>query len=211
MKTKTDAVKNRTQDQDNLPDENAVEPVIQIRSLTFKIEGLAPLSWTKFIPPKAGDEDGKTYEEREWKTKFHSREDGTLLVPSMGLRNSFAQGGKDEGIGRGAARAKNLIRTATIPSVPYYELDKKVSDLRGEWRMMPSNPARDSGARVPKLLPMLDEWSVTGELQIVDERLTEDLMARCITRGGFTCGVGALRVEGGGVLGRYKLVSLKIT
>lgn len=189
--------------------EVAEKPLVNVKTCSGTIRGISPLAWTKFVDSKRDDENGKAYEERVWRQKVHVQ-DGLVAIPSLGLRDSFATGGKDISIGKGAARAKNLIKTATVPTTAFYVTDKSVDDLRAEWRQMPSNPGRDSGTRVAKIIPMLDKWECSFSLAVMDDRLTEELLRTAIARGGLMCGVGALRVEGGGVLGRYELVELTL-
>lgn len=199
--------KNGTDTTEDEGEEDA-RPVVNVRTATFTIRGIAPLCWTKPLPRKGDDEPGDKYEERVWRQKVHVVE-GKIAIPSVGLRNSFAEGGKDVSIGKGSARAKNLMLRTTIPDGAFYLTNKALDDLRSEWRMMPTGSNSDN--RVPKLLPMLDPgWTCTGSFTVLDDRLTKDRLSVAIVRGGLTCGVGALRVEGGGVLGRYELVDLDI-
>lgn len=188
------------------------KPLVNMRTAVIRIRGIAPLAWTKRIAKKGDNEDASEYEQKMWRQKVHL-EDGFVSIPSIGLRNSIAEGGRDIPIpGKGSARAKNLIMVATLPPTAFYKTDKASDDLRAEWKDMTANPSKGKGgrgARVPKLVPMLDPgWECEARLIVIDDRITDEMLRTAIARGGLICGVGALRVETGGVLGRYELIDL---
>ena len=73
-----------------------------------------------------------------------------------------------------------------------------------EWVYCHSDGKRDGKAgRVYRLFPKFDNWEVDFELNVIEPRLTQDVVVRHLVAAGLYNGMGRFRPQNGGHLGRF--------
>jgi len=60
-----------------------------------------------------------------------------------------------------------------------------------------------------KCFPVLDEWSGTLRVIVLDETVTLEVLREHLNEGGNFIGVGSLRVQNNGIYGRFKVGDIK--
>jgi hypothetical protein len=83
-----------------------------------------------------------------------------------------------------------------------------LDDFEGEWLFLDAN-GKPGGTRVKRCMPRIFPWTATATIYIVDEIITEDVLAKALGDAGMLVGVGRFRPAVGGFYGRFKLTEMK--
>src|SRR5438445_4213931 len=85
----------------------------------------------------------------------------------------------------------------------------KSEDVQPLWLNVPSDGMTGGTKRVPKAFPQISSgWQGTADIHVLDDTITKDVLLRHLTEAGNFIGVGAMRVQNGGISGRFKVLSI---
>jgi hypothetical protein len=176
------------------------------------LKGTAPYSQSRFHDtPKLNKELHAAYEERTWRNKMHSNEDGFVQIPPMAFKNCIAEAAKFLSLqvpGKGKATYTKHFESGILVT-EYSELAIKVEDVPGEWLFLPSDGVRGSGKRVKKCLPKIpSNWETSVEFLIFDDVITQDVFLMHLRQAGQLIGIGTFRPRNNGYWGRFIVQSL---
>jgi hypothetical protein len=181
---------------------------------TLTITGITPYSQSfGHDEPKLEGENHNDYDIRTWRSKLSTAiRNGkpTVVIPAHGLHQSIAAAAKYSkrqipGQGKATWTAKFLsgisifedpalnIDPATVPSVTI---------------SANSDGVRGSGKRVPRRFPVMNEWSATFDVYILDAIITEEVFREMVEIAGMFIGIGRFRPEKGGTNGRFRITKL---
>jgi hypothetical protein len=181
---------------------------------TLTITGVTPYSQSfGHDEPKLEGENHNDYDIRTWRSKLSTAiRNGkpTVVIPAHGLHQSIAAAAKYSkrqipGQGKATWTAKFLsgisifedpalnIDPATVPSVTI---------------SANSDGVRGSGKRVPRRFPVMNEWSATFDVYILDAIITEEVFREMVEIAGMFIGIGRFRPEKGGTNGRFRITKL---
>lgn len=185
----------------------------------FKITGISDLMFGRYVPEKK--KDGEThdqYEERTWQQKCAMDDAGHLYLNGFAVKNGLEHAAKWLGRkipGEGKKTYTARFASGIIPSA-------KIALLNGDGKtpmtikcvepvrlFVPSDGKRGSGSRVFRIFPTVHSWSATGELTVFDGKLTAEVIEDHMRAMGQFGGLGAMRVQNGGVNGRFTLDKLE--
>jgi len=82
-----------------------------------------------------------------------------------------------------------------------------LEDIEPLLLFVPSDGKRGSAKRVERVFPQANEWMTEVEVHVLDERITEEVMREHIAEVGRYIGFGSMRVENGGMNGRFEVVA----
>lgn len=72
---------------------------------------------------------------------------------------------------------------------------------------VPSDGVRGGGKRVHRIFPIVPEWQTEIEVHVLDGRITREILVEHLQCAGMYIGFGAMRVESGGMNGRFAVIA----
>lgn len=188
---------------------------------TIQITGITAYSQSKpHREVKQQRETADAYEARTWKKRMHLNENGQIIMPAMALKNCLAESAKYLGMqvpGKGKSTYTKsfeagilILEDAVIygkNDVPLTveDCDREGSQVFGDWIFTPSDGVAGSGKRVYKCYPVIKApWHITQQVIIVDDLITEDVLAKHLEAAGMLIGLGRWRPRNRGMYGRFK-------
>lgn len=181
----------------------------------FDMIGISDLMFgTHVAEEKKTSETYVQFEERTWKQKVLTTDDGQVYINPFALTNGLEVAGKFLGkkipSARGATYTDRFRKgTQTVDKLLLSNSKGKpltIEDIEPVKLFVPSDGKRGSGKRVDRIFPTVHDWQVIGAAMYVydgkiDDETTEEHM---VAMGKFV-GFGSMRVENGGVNGRFRV------
>ena len=164
---------------------------------------------TPFLPKESHD----AWDERTWREKSTTNEDGIVCIPAMALKMAVDESIKRLGIKvegrRGATYAKYFTAgQICLSDVP---IGIAKSDLKSIEIWANADGVRGSGKRVKRRFPYIQEWTGTAEFYVLDDMIPQPIFEQALEGAGKLIGIGRFRPEKGGFLGRFSVVSTSWT
>ena len=181
-----------------------------ISTVSFDLQSVAPMFFgAPVFEKKRSDETHEQLEERTWKEKVRRNADGHVYVQPFALKNALEAAGSRLGMKlSGKSTYTKLFRQGIVINDEIVLHDRHgkpvtIDSIRPIPMFVPSDGKRGSGRRVMKIFPQIQEWFATVEIMCFDARLTEEVVRAHIEEAGKFIGFGSMRVENGGVAGRF--------
>lgn len=188
---------------------------MQARKATITITGISPFSPSRaFDPDTEGRADGETaddHERRIWRHRITHADDGVALIPAMAvqlmLQSVAPRLGKIPGQ-RNATYTKHFLNGILVENDLRIE-GTNWQTVRGQWLHLNADGKRGGGTRVWRCMPMIDDWTITFDVIVLDPAITEEVFEKALTLGGIYNGFGRFAPRKGGTNGRYKVDSIE--
>lgn len=184
-----------------------------LRTAIANLKSISPYSQSGFLVSEKKDKEAAdAYEARCWKERLHVDKVGNVIVPAMALKYSIDEACKRLAIpvpGEGKARYTRYFEAGyMVPNDP--NLGIKASDVEGEWIWVSSTgqKGKGGGRRVRRCYPTIPAWEATVEFVLLDDKIPEDVFAKCLESAGLFVGIGRFRPENQGYYGRFKVERL---
>jgi hypothetical protein len=184
-----------------------------VTTYQFAIVSAAPMFFgAPVFEKKKSDETHEQLEERVWKMKVRQNEAGQVYIQPFALKNALEAAGSRLNMKlTGKATYTKLFRQGVSISEDIVLHSKEgkpitIDDVRPIPMFVPSDGKRGSGKRVMRIFPQLSSWQATVEVICFDSRLTEEIVKAHLEEAGKFIGFGSMRVENGGVAGRFAVV-----
>lgn len=181
-----------------------------VSTLRFNLHSAAPLFFgAPVFEKKRSDETHEQLEERVWRDKVRQNSQGFVYIQPFALKNALEAAGSRLGMKlTGKATYTKLFRQGIVinDEIVLHDKDGKpvtIESVRPIPMFVPSDGKRGSGKRVMRIFPQILEWFATVEIMCFDQRLTEDVVRQHLEEAGKFIGFGSMRVENGGVAGRF--------
>ncbi len=118
---------------------------------------------------------------------------------------------KVPGVSGGKATFTKLFRQGIVAYGPFALTNHKgkeytIKDVQPKPLSVPSDGKRGGPKRVVRWFPFLTEWQTTIEISVLDERITDEITREHLQAVGMFIGFGSMRVENGGLNGRFEVV-----
>jgi len=184
-----------------------------VTNLSFRLESAAPIFFGKPVfEKKNSDETHEQFEERTWQLKVHQADDGQVFVQPFALKNALEAAGSRLNMKlSGKATYTKLFRQGIMINDNLLLTNAAggsvtIEDVKPISMFVPSDGKRGSGKRVMRIFPQLSKWFTTVQILCFDNRLTEEVVRKHLEEAGKFIGFGSMRVENGGVAGRFSVV-----
>lgn len=168
------------------------------------------------LDEKTKDETHEQYEQRTWKGKVHEQ-DGQCFIQPFALKNALESAGKWLSMkipGEGKKTFTDRFRKGVLVTDRMMLSDggKPVDMEQVEPRSLfvPSDGKRGGPRRVFRIFPTISGWSTTVRLHVLDGKIDESVLMDHLQCVGDFIGFGSMRVENGGINGRFRVDSLKV-
>jgi hypothetical protein len=182
---------------------------------TFQVTGISDLMFGR--PVLEGKKDNETHamrEERLWQKKVPVAGDGQCYINPFCVTNSLVSaakwlGRKVDGKAGFAGRfqkgvtpgGKVLLFKQGVKEIPI-----TIADVEPILLFVPSDGKRGSSKRVERIFPTVHpSWLARGDVYIWDGKITEEQFRDHLEAVGKFIGWGSMRVENGGINGRFKV------
>lgn len=181
------------------------------------LAGMSDLMFSKYVPdPKRDDETHDQRERRTWKSKVSVDDKGRCFLQPFSLKNCLESAAKWLSLKIPGERNKTFTKRflSGILVVDKLMLTDEagrqltMEDIDPMELFVPSDGVRGSGKRVIKVFPTLHNWRCDASVIVFDNLITEDVMARHLDAAGKFIGLGAMRVQNGGINGRFAVEDL---
>lgn len=182
----------------------------KITAHSFTIVSAAPMFFGQPVfEKKKSDETHEQFEERTWQAKVRRTESGQVYIQPFALKNALEAAGSRLNMKlTGKATYTKLFRQGVMINDDILLTDRDgkpvtIDSIKPIPMFVPSDGKRGSGKRVMRIFPQLAAWSANVEIVCFDQRLTEEVVRAHLEEAGKFIGFGSMRVENGGVAGRF--------
>lgn len=186
---------------------------------TYEFDGVGVSEYffgKRLLEKKPDGETWDQFEMRVWQGKVNVTEKGQCYIPPFALKNGLESAAKRIGLsvpGMKGSKFTKLFTQGILCVEPLLmTIDGKaatIKDVRPNLLFVPSSGKRGQGGRVDRCFPTLTKWEFHASLILFDERITADVLRRHLDELSRYIGFGAMRVEFGGINGRWALNNLK--
>lgn len=177
-----------------------------------ELKSRSPYSQSKvFDSPKKPKEKDDAYDERCWRERMHTTEDGFVFIPPMGFKTMIFEAARRLNVKIPGKQNQTYTKSfeAGILVVDPLVLPVRALDVKPEKLFVPSNGVKGAGKRVMKRFPRIDKWAGEVTFHILDATITKDVFVEVLNHAGLLTGIGRFRPDRGGFYGRFKLESIQ--
>jgi hypothetical protein len=148
------------------------------------------------------------FEERTWRERCNTTEDGHVFIPPTAFKNCIAETAKFLSVsipGKGKSTYTKHFE-AGIMVIDGLKLPVKKEKVKGLWLHVPSDGRRGGTKRVMKCFPTVAEWGGDVTFYILDDTITKDVFDYHLAEAGKFIGIGSFRPRNNGFFGRFEVV-----
>jgi len=156
---------------------------------------------------KTEKEQSDDHEERTWRDRCHTDENGNIFIPQMAFKNCLSEAAKflsEQIPGKGKATYTKHFEAGVLV-LDALVLPVKKADVEGEWFFVPSDGRRGGGRRVMKCFPMIPEWEGDVTFHVLDDTITKKVFERTLRQAGQFIRLGRFRPRNNGFYGRFSV------
>ena len=179
----------------------------------FTLEGQTDLMFGRAVlDEKKDSETHAQYELRCWQQKCRIDEGtGQLYLNPFAITNALVTaaiwlGRKVPGEGKKTFTDRFRKGVAPHGKVLLFRPDGKpllIADVEPQLLSVPSDGKHGGPKRVARIFPTVHRWIAQGTCLVFDGKITEDQFRDHLEAVGLYIGLGSMRVEGGGINGRF--------
>lgn len=182
---------------------------------TFKItiSGVSDFMYgKKATSKKQTNETHDQYEDRVWQEQIHQN-NGECFIQPFAFKNALesaarwlSMGIPGEGKKTYTKRfASGVLVVDRMPLMNSKGKAVKVDDVEPVRIFAPSDGKRGSGKRVWRIFPTVHDWRTEIIAHILDDKISREVLEAHVTAAGQFIGLGSMRVENGGINGRFSV------
>jgi hypothetical protein len=188
-----------------------------MKIVDITLESVSPYSQSKkYYVEKFDRELPKDYETRTWRERQHYDSEGRVFIPPMAIKNCLAEAAKFLSIqipGKGKATYTKHFEAGTLVTEPLLLVAPSgkfvhKDEVEGQWLFVDSGGKRGGSNRVDRCFPVVPQWTASGQVIVLDEIITEDVMKEHLEKAGAFIGIGRFRPRNNGFYGRFKVARM---
>lgn len=186
-----------------------------MKTYEFALTGFADLFFSKRVrEEKQQGETDDDFEKRTWQEKVHRTDEGQAFIPSFAVVNGLVsaamwRGEKIKGKG-GKTYTQRFRAGVFVPDgLLLYRggVPITIDDIEQVTLFVRVNQKSEN--RVDRIFPLVRSgWEARGTILVFDDLLNEKIVASHFETLGMFIGFGAMRVENGGINGRFRLENI---
>ena len=189
-----------------------------MKKATVTIEGVSIVSFTKYIPAsepgyeKLPRESAEQWDKRFWFEKAHYNDDGEVILTDMMIKNCLIEATKympEKVPNQGRKQWGGFFKAGIIVPESFPVLfDGKA--ITKETLTYKDELVGKQDKKIPARFPVIRPgWTATGDVWILEEIITGDIVEKYFKIAGNFVGLGRWRAGKGGPYGRFKVTSFK--
>lgn len=186
---------------------------------TFEIEiaGVSDFMFGKKGSSKKGtNETHDQFEERTWQEQIH-QVDGRCFIQPFAFKNALESAARWLSMsipGEGKKTYTKRFASGILIVERMFLLKPDgaavaLADVEPVRIFAPSDGKRGSGKRVWRIFPTVRRWQTTAIVHVLDDKITDEVLSAHVTAAGQFIGLGSMRVENGGINGRFSVEAIK--
>lgn len=151
------------------------------------------------------------FEDRTWREKAHTNEQGFIFIPGTQFANSLREASKYLSIsipGKGKSTFTKHFESG-IMVLDNLVLPVKKDDVKSVTVFVPSDGRVGGGKRVIKHFPIIHEWSGEVTYHIIDPIITAEVFEQVLRASGQLIGIGYFRPRNRGYYGRFEVEKIQ--
>jgi hypothetical protein len=184
-----------------------------MKTYQFKLESCAPYTSSKMHGAEKIDknESPAAYDQRTWREKAHWGQDGIAFIPPMAFKFAISSAARKRGEkipGKGQKTWAKIFDSGimVLDPIPLGVTKEKIQSITVNCN---ADGVRGSGKRVPRIFPIVQSWSGTLTVHVLDTMIDAETLVRYVDEAGKFIGVGQYRPENLGINGRWAVKSWK--
>ena len=183
-----------------------------MKNYEVKLQSKSAIAFSRYYIqefPKLPKETSDEHEKRTWINRAHVT-NGKVVIPALALKNALTAAAKYSGEqipGQGKKTYSQKFASGLLIVEDVIIADEK--DIKGMWLHVPSDGMRGGSKRVMKCFPTIEKWEAKVNVIVLDEIITKEVLEKALIEAGNFIGLGALRVQNNGVLGRFSVGAVK--
>jgi hypothetical protein len=187
--------------------------------VTVSIKGVSPYSQSRAIQSlKSPGEGADAFEQRSWRERMHTHDDGTLFLPPMCIKNCLSDVAKylSESVpGKGKATYTKHFEAGILITCEWRltsgNAPIRAAEVPGERLFVPASGKRGDGKRVWRTFPRIMPWEAHGEIYLLDPVLVDkpEKVREYLEHAGKFIGIGRFRPRNNGYYGRFEVVTFE--
>jgi len=177
-----------------------------------EVEGISPYSQSRAHGvPRGAKETPDKHEERTWRGRMHTNDEGYVVIPGASFKNCLAEAAKylsKQIPGRGKSTYTKHFESGVM-IMDEIVLPLLAEEARGERLFVPSDGTRGSGNRVWKVFPFIPAgWKGRIQIIVTDDVITQDILLEHLCEAGNIIGIGRFRPRRNGYYGRFRVTAI---
>lgn len=183
-----------------------------MKSCTVSLKSVSPYSSSRFVTiPKKEKEGADDYENRVWREKCTTDENGIVCIPAMGFKQALDTAARM--LGQKIPGKRNSTYTKHFRAGVIVENNVSIGirkeDMSQNTIFANADGVRGSGKRVIRHFPTAREWRGKAVFLILDDTITKEVFTDHLREAGKLVGVGQFRPENGGFFGRFEIEEIR--
>ncbi len=174
------------------------------------LRSITPMTFNKKLRSEKGpNETHDEFEKKIWRERCDCNKQGNLILRSDRFKKSIALGAKWLNMkipGEGQATYTKHFKGGLIVM---NHIDLKVTPEEVDHALIYTSPRPKDGKRWIHF-PTIENWEGELDINILDEKITEEIFTKVINYAGMAIGVGSWRPENGGENGRYEVTDISV-
>jgi hypothetical protein len=145
------------------------------------------------------------YEDRTWRNKCHTTQDGKVFIPPMAFKMALDKAAKTLGRqipGKGKSTYTKFFMSGVLVMEPIV-LPVTMDQVEKDRIYANADGVRGSGKRVWKNFPRIDSWKADVPFHVLADEVTKEVFEEHLRQAGAFVGIGRFRPENGGFYGRF--------
>lgn len=170
-----------------------------------EVKSLTPLTFNQKLATdkKGSNESWDEFENRTWRERCSINRDGNAYLDGIRFKKCIATGAQWLNLsieGEGKAKYQKHFKGGVVVKNSI-DLGVKLSEL--EHIKIWTSPKGQQSSKRWVIFPEFQEWKGELQIDVLDEKITEQIFKKVFDYAGLMIGVGAWRPENGGENGRF--------
>ena len=168
-----------------------------------------------YLEKKAASETHAQFEERCWPQKVAVDANGQCVISGFAVKNAIEAAASRLQIKVPSSKGTftKLFKQGILSYGPFALTSHQgkpltIKEVETLLLFVPSDGKRGSGKRVERIFPQVALWSTIVEIHVLDHRITQEILAEHLAEVGRYIGFGSMRVENGGMNGRFSVTEV---
>lgn len=187
------------------------------RAFEIEIQGISDLMYGKPIASKKqSNETHEQFEERTWQEKVHMR-NGHCFIPAFAVKNGLESAARwlsmsIPGEGKKTFTRRFASGSFVIDNVSLQQSNGQpvlLEQVTPISLFVPSTGKRGDSKRVFRTFPTVREWQGVMKVYLLDGKISPEVLAAHCEAFGKFIGLGSMRVENGGINGRFQVLDVR--
>ena len=189
-----------------------------MKTYRIAITGISDFMFGKKETSTRGDnETHDQFTNRVWREQIHNN-NGECFIQPFAFKNALESAARWLSMGIPGEGKKTFTKRfasgiLVVDRMPLMNAKGRpvvVDDVEPLRIFAPSDGKRGSGKRVWRIFPTVHNWNTVAIVHVLDDKISEKVLQSHLKAAGQFIGLGSMRVENGGINGRFDVTSVEV-